>query len=368
MTIPRVVLHVDFDYFFAQVEERENSAIRNQPVVVCVYSGRGGDHGAVSTANYVARKYGVRSGMPIIYAKKRLKNVEAVFLPVNRVLYDKVSENIMNVLCGYADNFEQVGVDEAFLDVTKRVGGNYERGQKLASEIKKRILAEEKITCSIGVGPNKLVAKIAANSQKPNGLTVVSPAEVQSFLASLSVRELVGVGRKTEDALKKLGIETNRQLATYDVTELISVFGKTLGMYLHNASLGVDESPVEQRGRAESVSRIVTLKENTRDLTVMMREVDKLAKDILKAVEQGLSFRSISISAVMEDLSMVTRSKTFQRPVENLEDMKKAAGDLLVQLLRKETERLVRRIGLKISSFIEEKGQKRLKDFDMRVQ
>ncbi len=357
-------MHVDFDYFFAQVEERENPKIENKAVVVCVYSGRGNDAGAVSTANYKARQYGVKSGIPIAFAKSRLKDVEAVFLPVNHRLYDEVSDNIMNILRKYADEFEQVGVDEAFLDITANVDEDLEKAKKLAVVIKEEILRKEKITCSIGIGPNKLVAKIAAGRQKPNGLTVVSPADVRGFLAPLSVREIVGIGRKTEGQLKNLGIQTIGQLAAFNLDQLINTFGKNLGMYFHDAAFGIDESPVKQRDQAESISRIVTLKENTRDLALMNKEIDELAEDIhSRIMEQGLSFKSVSITVIMEDLAIVSRSKTFQSPIEGLETLKKTAKDLLEQLLKEETEHLVRRIGVKISNFIMEKGQTKLSDF-----
>ncbi len=364
MPSTRVVLHVDFDYFFAQIEERENPSIKGKPVVVCVYSGRGGDSGVVSTANYVARKYGVKSSMPIMFAKKRLKDVDPVFIPVNHALYETVSEKLMGTIRCYADKFEQEGIDEAFLDVTERVDGSFEKAEELATEIRKKVFAREKITCSIGIGPNKLVAKIAAGKQKPDGLTVVKPERVHEFLSPLSVRDLVGVGRKTEKALNELGIKTIGELNSYNKERLIDVFGRTLGAYLHSAALGKDETPVEQGEQAESVSRIATLKENTRNLAEMMKEIDNLARDVGSSVaERGLSFKTVSIIAVMDDLTMVSRSKTFQNPTRNLGVITKTARALLEQLVQEETKRLMRRVGMKISNFVDERGQKRITDY-----
>jgi DNA polymerase IV (DinB-like DNA polymerase) len=178
----RVIIHADFDYFYAQCEERENPTLKDKPVVVCIYSGRSEDSGAVSTANYIARKYGVKAGISIIMAKRKLKNTDAVFLPANFELYEKVSENIMNILRAYGDAFEQTGIDEAFIDVTQRVNGEFEIAKQLAQKIQKEIFEKEKITVSIGVGPNKLIAKIAAGKQKPHGLTMVKPEEIENFL------------------------------------------------------------------------------------------------------------------------------------------------------------------------------------------
>jgi DNA polymerase IV (DinB-like DNA polymerase) len=208
------------------------------------------------------------------------------------------------------------------------------------------------------------VAKIAAGRQKPDGLTVVESHDVQRFLAPLSVREIVGVGRKTEALLKKLGIRTIDQLASFDINEMILVFGKNLGSYFHNAALGIDKSPVKQRSRADSVSRIITLKENTRDLPVLMATIDTLAEDVhSKVTEQELAFKSVSITTIMEDLTMLSRSKTFQSQITNLEITKKTANTLLKSLLEEHTESSVRRIGVKLSGFTIEKGQKQLFEF-----
>ncbi len=360
----RVVMHFDFDYFFAQIEERENPEIKSQPVVVCVYSGRGEDKGAVSTANYLAREYGVKSGIPIAFAKKRLRNVNAVFLPVNHTLYNEVSRKLMSIIRSFGDKFEQVGVDEAYLEVTKQVNGEFEKAKQLATEIKREIFAKQKITCSIGVGPNKLVAKIAAGKQKPNGLTVVKPGEVQRFLHPLSIRELVGVGRKTEKILQDHGVNTVGELAAYDVNTLVKVFGKTLGSYFHNAALGIDESPVEQRGRAESVSRMATLKEDSRSQDVILVEIIKLAKHVHSSVvEQRLSFKTVTVIAVMNNLAVRSRLKTFEKPTKSLKAVEEICEALLKHLLEEITEGSVRRVGVKISGFTDEKGQRKLVEY-----
>jgi len=358
-------MHVDLDYFFAQCEERENPSLMNKPVVVCVYSGRGGDSGAVSTANYVARKYGVKSGIPIALAKRILKDRDAIFLPVRHEFYETVSQKIMQVLRSHADKFEQVGIDEAFLDVSKQVSGDFEIARELAKEIKKEILTKEKLTCSIGLGPNKLVAKMASKFQKPSGLTIVKPEEVEHFLSEMPVGELYGVGRKTEKVMQKLGIKTIGELARYDVEKLVEVFGKTMGTYFHNASLGIDESPVQEVGRAESISRIVTLKQNTRDLNIILEEVYPLCDYVhSRVLEQGLNFRSISVIAVMKDLSIHTRSKSLGSPTSEPEVIRKMMKELFERLLEEEQELEVRRAGVKVSSFVEAKrGQTYLTDF-----
>ena len=355
---------VDLDYFFAQCEEKRNPSIRDMPVVVCVYSGRSEDSGAVSTANYVARKYGVKSGIPIYLAKKKLKNVEAVFLPVDHEFYQGISEEVMSVLRSYADRFEQVGIDEAYLDVSKKVKMNYEKAKVLAQRMKDEVKARQKLTCSIGVGPNKLVAKIAADVQKPDGLTVVRPDEVEGFLSPLPVSRLIGIGRKTEKKMGTLGIETVGDLAEYNVRRLTEVFGRNLGTYFHNASVGIDNEPVQERGEAESISRISTLKEDTRDLKVILDKTDQLCEDVhASLIQREISFKSVGILAVMKDMSIRSRSKTLKESSNDFLVLKRTVRELFQKFLD-ESELEARRVGVKVSNFVKrQEKQKELTRF-----
>ena len=360
----RIVMLVDLDYFYAQCEERRNPSIKGKPVVVCVYSGRTEDSGAVSTANYVARKYGVKSGISIVLAKQKLKGVDAVFLPVDHPFYREISDKIMEILRSHADSFEQVGVDEAYMDVTQKTKGNYQEAKNLAATIKNDVLTQQKLTCSIGVGPNKLVAKIAADIQKPDGLTPVKPEEVQRFLSPLPVRSLVGVGKKTEKRLETLGVRTVGQLARFDVQRLIEVFGRKLGTYFHNASVGIDNEPVQERSEPESVSRISTLKEDTRDLAVILDEAYGLCDDVhARLLRRGLLYRSVSIYIVASDLSVHSKSKTFENPTSDLETFKKTVRELFEKFLD-ESSVEARRVGVKVSNLNKkEELQKQITNF-----
>ena len=346
----RIVMLVDLDYFYAQCEERRNPSIKGKPVVVCVYSGRTEDSGAVSTANYVARKYGVKSGIPISLAKKKLEGLGAVFLPVDHGFYREISDKIMEILRGYADRFEQVSVDEAYLDVTQKTEGIYQEAEELASTIKDDIFTQQKLTCSVGVGPNKLVAKVAANAQKPDGLTVVKPDDVKRFLSPLPVRRLVGVGKKTEKKLEALDVRTVGQLARFDVQRLIDVFGKKLGTYFHNAALGIDDEPVQERSEPESLSRIATLKENTRDLTAILDEAYRLCDSVhAKLLQRQLVYRSVSIFVVAGDLSVHSRSKTFENPTSDLQLFRDSVKELFEKFFS-ESDVDARRVGVKVSN------------------
>lgn len=341
---------VDLDYFFAQCEELRNPSLREKPVVICVFSGRSEDSGAVSTANYVARKYGVRSGMPIFLAKKRLENVDAAFLPVDDQFYEEVSQRVMKVLKGFADEFEQVGIDEAFLDVSKRTQADFRNGEELAGKIKSELFNQEKLTCSVGVGPKKLIAKIAADEKKPDGLTVISPDQVVNFLDPLPVNRMIGVGTKTLEKMKTMSINTIGDLAKYDVQRLTAVFGKTLGVYFHNASLGIDNELVQERGETESISRIATLKQNTRELNVIMNDAIELCKDLhTRVINERLTFKTVGIIAITADINTHSRSKTLDSPSNSLELMKKTVQELFENFLD-ESEIDLRRVGVKLSN------------------
>jgi len=355
---------VDLDYFFAQCEELRNPTLKNKPVVVCVFSGRSEDSGAVSTANYIARKYGVKSGIPIFLAKKKLKNTDAVFLPVDHTFYEEISDKIMQILRGYADLFEQVGIDEAYLDITKKARGNFEEARDLAQKVKEEVKNQQKITCSIGIGPNKLVAKIAADNQKPGGLTTIKPEEVKGFLFPLSVNRLIGVGRRIAEKMETLRIKTIGDLAKYDAQRLVEVFGKKLGVYFHEAANGKDDSPVQEAGETESISKISTLKENTLDLELVLEKTNQLCEEIHRELAQRrLHFRQVEIIAVMADMSIRSRSETLEKATNELETLKKIVNGLLEKFLN-ESNQEIRRVGVKISQFTKEQnGQKRLTSF-----
>jgi DNA polymerase IV (DinB-like DNA polymerase) len=333
-------------------------------VVVCVYSGRSEDSGAVSTANYMARKYGVTSGIPIFLAKKKLKEKDAVFLPVDRDFYEGVSEKIMEILRNHADLFEQVGIDEAYLDVSQKVIGSFEEAKELVQKIKEEVKAKQKLTCSIGVGPNKLVAKIASDIKKPDGLTIVKPRQVESFLAPLPVNRLFGVGRKTKKRMQTLGIKTIGDLAKHDVQKLIEIFGKKLGTYFHKASIGEDDEPVQERGEAESISRISTLKEDTRDLNIILEKTKQLCDEVhAKLMQRELSFKSVGIVAAMTDMSVRSRTKTLENPTNELEVLKRIAKELFERFLS-ESELDARRVGIRVSNFTKAKErQKEITNF-----
>ena len=189
----RIILHIDMDYFFAQIEERENPQFKGKPVVVGADPKGGKGRGVVSTANYVARKYEIHSAMPISKAYQLCP--EAIFLPVNIELYQKVSENIIEIVKNYSPIFEQVSLDESYLDLSQ-IAKNFKEAEKIGKQLKAEIFEKEKLTSTVGIGSNKLIAKIASDKGKPNGLLIIKPKEVKKFLEPLDIEDLPGIGLK----------------------------------------------------------------------------------------------------------------------------------------------------------------------------
>jgi len=343
------------DHFYTAVEEREHPELRGKPVVVGADPKGGKGRGVVSTSNYEARKAGVRSGLPISRAWKLCP--EAVYLQPNFPLYIRVSNTVMEIARRHADNdkFEQWGIDEAFLDVTSRVG-NFDDAKALAKEIKQEILKKVKLTCSIGIGPNKLVAKLASDFQKPDGLTVVREEQVEVFLAPMPVRRLLWIGKKTEAKLNGIGIKTIGDLAQYDPAVLNELFG-VIGVQMHLMARGVDNSPVEERTGVKSISHETTFEEDTDDEKVVLAALDALSNDVSReTADQNLFFKTVTIKLRYENFETHTRSKTLQFMTNRPQDLKKTARDLLQVYLRH--DRKIRLIGVRVSSFVS--GEKQM--------
>jgi DNA polymerase IV (DinB-like DNA polymerase) len=358
----RIILLMDLDSFFASAEEVRRPEIRGKPVVVCVYSGRSADSGAVSTSNYPARELGIKSGMPIAFAKKLARGHEVVFLPVDKEYYSEISDRVMSILSPEADAIEQVSVDEAYLDVTKRTNGNWGAATEIAQRIKQKIKEQEKLTCSIGVGPNKFIAKMAAGIRKPDGLTVVKENEVADFLRNIPVAKLHGVGPKTAEALSGVGVETTEQLAAYELTQLKKIFGESRARYLHEISQGIDDSPVEEK-ESTQLSRMGTLPEDTRDAEVIYRKIVELSADLAERVkEMKIRFRTVSIIAVDTALKTHSKSETIQ-VTDNLPAALPTARKLLETFLKDNPGVVLRRVGIRVSNFTEDDGQKTLGEF-----
>lgn len=360
----RVVFHIDFDYFFAQCEEIRTPDLKSKPVCVCVFSDRGGDSGAIATANYIARKFGVKSGIPISFAKKRLEErKDAVFLPVDFDYYLEISEKSMSIIKEYADVFEYVGKDEAYLDVTDRVKGDFDKAGHLAQQIKNTIRDKVKLSCSIGVSTNKLIAKIASDFRKPDGLTIVSSEKVEEFLEQLKIRAIPGIGKKTEEWFTQMNFETIKDLKKLDVFTLNKEFGRKQGTYIFNASRGIDNEPVKERDASTQYSKIVTLKKDSKEYDFLAENINELCKELHEVIQKNnRMFKSVGVQFIMSDLTNKTKSRMLKNPTSSIEELQKNASQLLKEALE-DQKNTVRRLGVKVSELSEIRGQSNITSY-----
>lgn len=342
---PRAVIHIDLDAFFASVELKKEPGLKGRPVVV----GADGDpkkRGVVSAASYEARKYGVHSGMPLKKAFALCPG--AAFLPVDFESYEKESERFMALLRDYSPLVESFGLDEAFIEVAPDAGADpFPNALKIAGEIKERIRKELKLTASVGVGPNKLMAKMACDMSKPDGFRVVCEKEVEKTLRDLPVIALWGVGRKTERRLHDLGIKTIGELARTPVQHLERNFGPNIGATLHEHARGIDASPVVPFHEPESLSREVTFEEDTGDIYIIKETLYALTEDVAARLkETDHKAKTVTIKIRYSDFKTITRATTFDAATDSLNDIWPAALKLLEAV---EFPKAVRLVGVKVS-------------------
>ena len=335
----QIVLHVDMDSFFASVEVREHPELRGLPVVVGANPRGGKGRGVVSTCSYEAREYGIHSAMPVSQAYKLCP--EAAFMPVNMKLYVQVSGNVMEIMKGFSEKFQQYSVDEAFLVPGPDIR-NFEEAAITALRIKDEILKQERITCSVGIGPNKLVAKVASKYQKPDGLTVVRPEDVRDFLFPLNVSKIPGIGEKTAEYLKLMGITRVEELANSDIQRLSERFGK-MGLWMKQVAYGLDFSEVKEWDEPiKSISRSGTFKEDTNDPIKIAGFLELLAESVHRALlRDKFFFKVVTLKVRFDDFSTYTRSKTISVWTSDIFVIKRVAMQLLSEFIGKQKIRLV---------------------------
>jgi DNA polymerase IV (DinB-like DNA polymerase) len=335
------------DQFYAAVEEREHPEFRGRPVVVGADPKKGGGRGVVSTCNYMARKHGVKSGMPISRAWKLVP--DAVYVRPNFKLYIETSQRVMEILQRHSAKFERWGLDEAFLDVSRETESIKEAAD-LATEIKIEIQREEKLSCSIGVAANKLVAKIASDFRKPDGLTVVEPGKEAEFLAPLPVQKLLWVGKKTARKMKEIGVKTISDLGRIDESTLTRRFG-TSGAYYKRAAQGFDDSEVAERTDVKSIGREVTFEEDILDNGKILATIEVLSETIHKEItDRDLMFKTVAIKIRFQNFETHTHARTLPFPANSLKSLVESAKELITPFMRQ--ERMIRLVGVRVSNLI----------------
>jgi len=337
----RRIFHIDMDAFFSAVEQKKRPELVGKPVVV----GGEGDptkRGVVSTASYEARKFGIHSAMPLRTAYRLCP--DAVFLAVDYEEYSRVSEEVKAILREFSSDIEDVGIDEAFLDISSID----KPSEEIAREIKKRIKDETGLTCSIGIAPNKLLAKMASDMQKPDGLTILTEDDIGSRIWPLLVRKLWGVGPKTEAYLKEKGVQTIGDLASLSLDRLIEELGQSYGNYLYEASKGIDESPLVTHWEPKSISRETTFQRDIDNWQVIAKTLADLTREVVTSMkEEGYQGRTVTVKIRFNDFKTYTRAKTLSRHTGSEEEIRKAAFDCLGRI---ELKKKVRLIGVRASN------------------
>jgi DNA polymerase IV (archaeal DinB-like DNA polymerase) len=343
----RVILHVDLDAFFPSVEVREHPEFKDKPVVVGSDPKEGKGRGVVSSASYEARKFGIKSAMPISRAWKLCP--DCVYLRPHFDLYILASNSIMKILKSHADKFEQGGIDEAYLDISIQVK-DFDEAKAFATSLMEEVLEKERLTCSVGVGPNKLVAKIASDFKKPYGLTVVKEDEVKDFLFPLDVRKIPGVGPKTERALKEANIETIRDLASIKPEMLTRLFG-VWGARLHEFANGIDNSEVIEKYETKSIGRDTTFDKDADDEEKILQVLDELAEEVHDdVIANGFKFKTITVRVRYQHFDTHTRSKSLFFPTKDLDILRNNAKRLIAPFLHRNKK--IRLIGVRVSNLV----------------
>ena len=309
----RRILHIDMDAFFAAVEQKRRPELIGKPVVI----GGSGD----------PTKRGVR----------------AVFLPVDYEAYARESQKVKIILRSVTPAMEDVGIDEAFLDISEidKVSDD------ISQSIKKVIRDETDLTCSIGIAPNKLLAKIASDMDKPDGLTVIMPEDILSILKPLPVRRLWGIGPKTEKYLKDVGIETVGELASLQMEALVDSFGPSYGNYLYHASRGIDDSPLITDWEPKSISRETTFQKDMASWQFIAKTLADLTKEVVTDMkDSSFKARTVTVKVRFSDFETVTRATTIPHATDREDEIRKAA---FASLKRVEIKKRVRLIGMRAS-------------------
>ncbi|HZM70177.1 MAG TPA: DNA polymerase IV [Candidatus Cryosericum sp.] len=349
----RVILHLDMDAFYAAVEIRENPALEGLPLII----GHRGRRGVVSTCSYEARRFGVRSAMPSVTAERLCP--EAVWLPGRMDLYVEVSRRIRAILDDATPVVEPVSIDEAFLDLSGVVAGDCGRpvttlreGREVAAGLKARIRREERLTASVGVSPNKFLAKVASDLEKPDGLVILALEDVPARLWPLPVERLWGVGPKTALRLKKAGLRTIGDLAGQSAPALEALVGESWGAHLLALAHGQDDRPVETSREAKSISEERTYGEDLRDPEAIDRELLARAEGVARELRrEGLRARTVHIKVRTGDFTTWTRARTLQAPTDLAEMLIGAARDLFRERIRLGRQG-VRLLGLGVSGIV----------------
>jgi DNA polymerase IV (DinB-like DNA polymerase) len=360
----QIIGHLDMDAFFASLEEKASPLFKNKPIVVGSDPKKGKGRGVVSTANYKAREYGIHSALPISRAWQLSEKAKAegkegvIFLTPNFELYEKSSQNVFRIIKKYSDKVEQASIDEFYFDLTTK--GSYKKAKDICEKIKGEIGKKEKVTCSIGIGPNKLISKIAAGINKPDGLSIVKANEAESFLNPLAIRKIPGIGPKTAKLLYEMDIETIKDLKRVRKKDLKEMLGKA-GESIYEKSRGRDDSEIITEHIAKSIGEQTTFETNTLNPVLVGERLGKLCESVFERFEQSefTKFKTITITVRFSNFFTISSAKSFKEYLgrDDLKKLKLEALKLMLPFFDKRKNiylNPIRLIGLRFENFSNE--------------
>lgn len=344
---PRTIVHVDMDAFYAAIEQRDHPELRGRPVVVGADPQGGSGRGVVSTASYEARKFGIKSAMPVSTAYRLCPS--AVFVPPDFSRYEEASNRVMDCLSRFSPYVEQVSIDEAFLDCTgteKLFGPPAELGRK----IKEVIRAAVNLTASAGIAVNKSIAKIASDFQKPDGLTIIEPGREAEFLSPLPVEKVWGVGPKTAERLRSLGFKTIGDIVRATRTEIVQLLGQS-GEKIYDLAHGVDDRGVSAGWQRKSISEETTFERDTDDIERLERTLGGIAERLAAAmIRENIKGRTLHLKIRLTGFETHTRSRTLAKAVCDMKTLRAFALEELHKFER--GQKKVRLIGIGVSELV----------------
>jgi DNA polymerase IV (archaeal DinB-like DNA polymerase) len=342
----QIIFHCDLDAFFASVEIRDNPEYKNKPVIIGADPSGGNGRGVVSTCNYEARKYGLHSALPISQAYRKCP--QGIFLRPNFLKYQKASKQVMHILNSFSEEFQQVSVDEAYVDMSEKCK-NFDEAKEIAKEIQKLVMLEVGITLSIGVAPTKSIAKIASDYHKPNGTTIVRPEEIEKFLSPMEITSIPGIGKKSKFYYNKKGIFTIGDIIKTPLNLMIQKFGKN-GSWAWKVANGLDNRSVKAiPDERKSISKERTFFEDTADFNLILSKLEEINKKIHdKLKRDGVYFRTITLKIRFQGFLTYTRSKSLPFHIQD----EKATIDVILELYEEflNNGKKVRLVGIKLSN------------------
>ena len=341
------ILHVDMDAFFASVSELDYPQYRGKPLVVGA-----GSRGVVLSANYAARKFGIRAAMPVARAQRMAPT--AVFIPPDHERYSDVSRRVMEIFFEYTPFVEPLSLDEAFLDVTgsRRLFGS---GREIAQAIRNRVSMQEKITCSVGISTTKFIAKLASGRCKPDGMLEIAHDRILTFLHPLPVNEIWGVGPKTNEELQRLGLRTVADIAHTPLETLKRALGESAGVALYELAWARDYREVVPDAPEKSISAAETFSYDLEDREEIFRELLRLTERATHRLrKRELRSKTIGLKVRFSDFTTITRSKTVSLPINGTHEIYEIAKDLYIAL--KLDGARIRLLGISLENLSDESG------------